>query len=280
MQSEAGQSCPLTLAEFRVFQQLIYDEAGISMSDAKQALVSGRLNRRVRNLGLASYQAYYNYINAPEPDDEQSKERQLAVDLLTTNETYFFREPKHFDYLEDTLIPVWNESSQRRRIWSGASSSGEEAYSLAMVCRDSGNAPVEIVGTDISRRVLATAERGRYPLAKADRIPQHYLKKYCLKGIGSMSGIMQVDKATRELVEFKAANLQQSQHELGQFDLILLRNVMIYFNQETKRRVVASVCRQLKPGGTLMVGHSESLQGLNDGLRLMQNSVYQKVVDG
>lgn len=267
----------LSPAEFKLFQELIYQEAGISMSDAKQALVSGRLNRRVRHYGFDSYRAYFDYISEQEGDDEQRTERQLAIDLLTTNETYFFREPKHFEYLESVLIPLWNQHGKPRRIWSAASSSGEEAYTLAMVCKAHAKVPIEIIGSDISRRVLDTASRARYPLAKAERIPEQYLKQSCLRGVGKMSGVMQIDQVTRAMVKFIPGNLQQRQKELGNFDLILLRNVMIYFNQDTKHHVVSNVTEHLVEGGTLMVGHSESLHGIADGLRVAQTSIYEFV---
>lgn len=256
--------------EFALFQKLIYDTAGIHMTGAKKALVSGRLAKRVKHFGLKTYTEYFDLLKGT-----QSGELQTAVDLLTTNETFFFREPKHFDFLRDQVLPGWRGA--QRRVWSAASSSGEEAYTLAMVLAEhSPTEAWEIVGTDISTRVLERARNAQYPIERAGNIPKNYLTKYCLKGTGSQEGSFIVCKELRARASFVHANLQTDLGRLGAFDVIFLRNVLIYFDIETKQRVVARLLRQLKPGGYLMVGHSESLNGVTDAVRVVVPSVYRK----
>ena len=256
--------------EFSLFQKLIYETAGIHMTTAKKALVSGRLAKRVKHFGLDSYAQYFDLLKSA-----QHGEMQTAVDLLTTNETFFFREPKHFDFLRDKVFPGWR--SGPRRVWSAASSSGEEAYTLAMVLAE--HCPTdawEIVGTDISTRVLERARRGQYPIERAGNIPRTYLSKYCLRGTGSQEGTFIVCRELRARASFVHANLQTDMTRFGSFDVIFLRNVLIYFDLETKQRVVARLIRQLKAGGYLMVGHSESLNGVTEDVRVVVPSVYRK----
>jgi chemotaxis protein methyltransferase CheR len=200
---------------------------------------------------------------------------QMAVDLLTTNETFFFREPKHFDFLRENVLPGWNTGP--RRVWSAASSSGEEAYTLAMVIAE--HAPTdawEIIGTDISTRVLEKARSGHYPIDRAKNIPNTYLTKYCLKGAGSQEGTFIVGKHLRVRAKFMHFNLKSDLTSLGIFDVIFLRNVLIYFDMQTKQHVVSRLIRQLKPGGYLMVGHSESLNGVTNDVCMVVPSVYRK----
>lgn len=256
--------------EFALFKKMIYDIAGINMSDAKKALVSGRLAKRIKHFGLASYGDYFNLLN-----DKATNELQTAVDLLTTNETFFFREPKHFDFLRDRILPAWRSGSLR--IWSAASSSGEEAYTLAMVLAE--HSPTndwEIVGTDISTRVLDRARNGKYSLARAKNIPPSYLRSYCLKGTGSQEGTFLVGRELRKRVNFLHANLKENLSKLGSFDVIFLRNVLIYFDMETKQQVVARLVKHLKPGGYLMVGHSESLNGVTSDVNVVVPSIYRR----
>ena len=264
----------LSDAEFELFRKLIYDAAGISMSPAKKALISGRLSKRVRDLGYNTFREYFNWIDTGKNDPAALRERQNAIDHLTTNETYFFREPRHFDFLQNTLIPAWN--GRLVRIWSAASSSGEEAYTLAMVMGRYHRGEWEIVGTDISTRVVEAAARAQYPLSRAKNIPEAYLKSYCLKGVGQHEGSFRIDGKLRRRVSFRPANLQEDLSAVGMFDLVLLRNVLIYFDVDIKRRVLGNVLRQLKPGGCLMVGHAESLHGVTSDVTVVQPAVYRK----
>lgn len=256
-------------AEFREFQQMIFSVAGIHMPSSKKTMVAGRLSKRVRALQLNSFGAYWHYLR------RDVEEKQTAVDLLTTNETYFFREPRHFDFLRDRILP---DHSRRRpfRLWSAACSSGEEAYSAAMVLADSlGKTGWEILASDISTQILDRARSGRYPMTRTDKIPQECLKRYCLRGTGEAEGSLMVDPALRSKVEFQQVNLNTRLPNVGLFDVIFLRNVMIYFNTETKQQVVARLCSCLRPGGYLIIGHSETLNGFQGELQAVMPSVYR-----
>ncbi len=257
--------------EFSQFRTLIYDIAGITMSEAKKALVSGRLAKRLSHYGFDNYGDYFSLLQ-----EKGQQELQMAVDLLTTNETYFFREPKHFEFLREQILP------QRRtgvpfRIWSAACSSGEEVYTLAMVLADVlEEHPWEVVGSDISSRVLAKARAGHYPLSRAKGISQEYLRRFCLKGVGEHEGTLLIDRPLRQQVKFLSVNLNERLPQLGEFDVIFLRNVMIYFSMDTKREVVKRLIPRLRPGGYFIVSHSESLNGVNDDLDVVSPSIYRK----
>lgn len=269
------QHCAISQGEFARFQRFIFDIAGISMSDSKKALVSGRLAKRLQHFGLPSYDAYFRLLT----DGRHKDEVQLAVDLLTTNETYFFREARHFDLLRDAAEAARPSlrANAPFRVWSAACSSGEEPYSIAMVLADVlGTAPWEITASDISTRVLQRARTGHYPMERATHVPQDYLRRYCLKGIRDQLGTLLVDRNLRERVQFRQVNLNTPlPGDLGMYDIIFLRNVMIYFNGDTKRQVVTRLLGRIKPGGHLFIGHSESLQDLGDMLRPVVPSVYR-----
>ncbi len=258
--------------EFQQFQTWLYRAAGIHLTPAKKALVAGRLYKRLQHHRLHSYGDYFQLIMG----QAAAAELQIALDLLTTNETYFFREPKHFDFLRDQVLPRAHPG-RTLRLWSAASSSGEEAYSLAMTLAEGlGSAPWEILGSDISSRVLDKARSAHYPLARAGGIPQPLLVKYCLKGTGKQQGTFLVERSLRSRVHFRQINLNQALPAIGEFEVIFLRNLMIYFDQATKRQVVARMLPLLRPGGYFIVSHSESLNGVSDALRLVSPSIYRK----
>ena len=263
----------LTDAEFGRFQRFIYDAAGITLSPSKKALVCGRLSKRLAAHGLASYDAYYDLLAS----GQAAEEVQTAVDLLTTNETYFFREPKHFELLRAIAQKAAAGRKRSFRVWSAASSSGEECYSMAMVLADClGTSSWEVLGTDISHRVLQRARAGHYPMERGRNIPPPYLKRFCLRGIGEQEGTLLVERSLRQRVNFAQVNLNEDLPRLGTFDVIFLRNVMIYFNAETKRQVVARVLSLLEPGGHLCIGHSESLNDISDAVVQLAPSIYRK----
>lgn len=263
----------LTDTEFGHFQRFIFDAAGITLSSAKKALVSGRLAKRLHARRLGTFTDYFRLLSSGDEADEV----QTAVDLLTTNETYFFREPKHFDLLRDVARDT-AQRSQPFRVWSAASSTGEEAYSIAMVLADTlGAQPWEVIGSDISTRVLARARLGHYPLERTRHIPEPYLKRFCLKGIESQTGTLLVQRPLRERVAFTQVNLNSAlPNNLGQFDIVFLRNVMIYFNGDTKRQVVARILSTLKRGGHFCIGHSETLNDISDACEQVAPSIYRK----
>lgn len=260
--------------EFSQFQSLLYDIAGISLSDAKKPLVVSRLAKRLREHQLSSYGDYFKLLRS----EEHPHELQTAIDLLTTNETYFFRESTHFDFLrQQAEKSKLTGGGKSFRIWSAASSSGQEAYSMAMVLDDVlGTRPWEILASDISTSILEKARQALYPIAQAEQIPKPYLSRYCLKGVGAQEGSFLIDKPLRARVNFFQANLNKDLPRIGEFDVIFLRNVMIYFDLDTKREVVSRLQARLQRGGYLVVGHSESLNGVNNELQVMSPSIYRK----
>ena len=264
---------PISNAEFAQFQRFIYDSAGITMSDAKRALVSGRLAKRVAAHQLERYGDYFALLKS----GQRPEEVQMAVDLLTTNETYFFRESKHFDLLR-SQAQLASQQSKSLRFWSAASSSGEEAYTAAMVLAEAmPTTPWDILGTDISARVLESARRGLYPLERGRHIPPAYLQRYCRKGSGRYDGYFLIDRALRSRVIFRQVNLNAPLPELGLFDVVFLRNVLIYFNLETKRAVVSRVLANVKLGGYFCIGHSESLNDINQSVKMVAPATYRKI---
>ena len=263
----------LTEQEFVQFQRFIFDAAGISLPDAKLSLVSSRLLGRMQECGIESFGDYLRLLIG----GSRPLEVQTAVDLLTTNETYFFREPAHFDFLRERLTE-WLALRQARplRVWSAAGSTGEEAYSIAMVLEDHLRGRAwEVLASDISSRVLKRARAGHYSMDRARNIPLPYLQRFCLKGVGKLEQTLLIQRNLRNRVQFRQINLNAPLPNIGEFDLIFLRNVLIYFDKETKCEVVGRVFNVLRSGGWLLVGHAENLHNVADVIKLAP-SIYQK----
>lgn len=253
--------------EYAEFKGLIQRIAGIQLSDSKRMLVAGQLQRRLRQTGSNNFQDYHRKLAS------SSEELQFVIDLLTTNETYFFREPAHFDFLQRELLPAHGHAAFRA--WSAASSSGEEAYSLAMTCAEHlRGSDWEILGSDISARMLAQASSGRYGPDRASGIPATLMKKYCRS---ETTGDFVIVPELQRHLRFRQINLTAPiPPGSGSFDLIFLRNVLFYFDSDTKRRVIGHLLPRLKSGGHLIVSHTESLHGLGPGLELVRPSIYRK----
>ncbi len=258
--------------DFQLFQRLIYQSAGVVLSDVKKPLVIGRLSHRLRQLDLPDFAAYYRYVS----HGDDGAERQRLIDLLTTHETYFFREEQHFHWLTQWLR---SGDVDAPRLWSAACSSGEEVWTLAMVLADvlGFDAPWSVYGTDISAAAVAQAEAAHYDEARVRGLPEAYKKKYCLKGVGRQQGTFLIDRRLRDHVGFQVLNLLQAQPQVMAMDVIFLRNVMIYFDAPTKKRVIEHLLSRLKPEGYLIVGHSESLNGLVSGLTAVRPTIYTRV---
>ena len=263
----------LTPADFERIRELIHQRAGISLNAGKQAMVYSRLSRRLRETARPSFSAYLQWL-------EQSTthpEWQEFVNCLTTNLTAFFREDHHFTALADDLRA---RAAGPIRIWCSAASTGEEPYSLAMaVCETLGpSAPVEIVCSDIDTKVLATAARGVYN-ADARGLAPERLKRHFLRGTAANAGFIRVKPELARLVEFQPFNLMSpSWSALGApFDLVFCRNVMIYFDNPTQRRVLQHMHAALRPGGLLYVGHSENFSDARDLFRLRGKTIYERV---
>lgn len=244
--------------------------SGIRLTGAKQALVQGRLFRLAADNGYADLDSFvHDLVRKQLPPALEV----AIVDRLTTNETYFYREPAHFEHLRRQIAA--HPRQQEMCIWSAASSTGEEAYSVAMLLADlMGQAPWRVMGTDLSTSVVQTARQGLYTLERAANIPETYLKRFCLRGTGPYEGHLLIDKPIRSRVEFLVANLTRELPALPAFDVIFLRNVLIYFEPEQKADIVKRVVQRLKPDGVLYVGHAESLNGLNLPLRTVTTAVY------
>lgn len=262
---------PIFEYEFTAFRRLIYDLAGIDLGPAKQMMVAGRLRNRLSYYNFASYMAYYHFVTSAEGSHEQ----QVMIDALTTNETFFFRESAHFDYLRREVLP--SLAFREPRLWSAACSTGEETYSLAMTLSASlpgGN--WELIGSDVNQQVLERARAGHYSLQRHEGIPQRYLKQYCLRGTGSQEGSFLIHKNLRQRVEFRQINLTHPLPDLGLFDVIFLRNVLIYFDKPTKLDIVRRVCNTLRHGGYFFTSHTENIHGIDVELDMLRPSIYRK----
>lgn len=268
----------ITPEEFQRFQQLIHRAAGIRLGENKEALLVGRLGRRLRELGLESYGAYYQYVI-----NDAGPELVRMLDLITTNETRFFREPQHFEFLRAQVFPKWVQRAEHTgdrsiRVWSAGCSTGQEPYTLAMVLRESfpreEGWDIDILATDLSTRVLEVARQATWPIEKALEIPAHSLKRFMLRGTGSQEGKMRAGPELRSLIRFARLNLNEPfPWKEAPFQLILCRNVLIYFSQEAKERAIQQLLGQLAPTGHLILGRSEML-GPNYPVRTLTPSVY------
>lgn len=261
--------------EFKKISTIMYDAVGLSYNDSKKSLIHSRLSPRIQKLGLAGFADYIAIME----DESEAAEFQMAVDLLTTNETYFFREPKHYEVLEKELTE--RKSKAPLAIWSAASSFGDEAYSTAMLLSDlqvSGKIGPDwtILATDISHRVLLSAKEAVFPQDRLRAVSPERLKRYCLKGDGPAEGQSMVVDKLRQRLQFGQLNLCKPFSGLGPFDVVFLRNVLIYFDAPTKREVVNRVLATLKPGGLFFLGTAEGRVPCDTPLTTVQPGAFRK----
>lgn len=263
----------LSDATFQRYSQWMKAQTGVHLTDIKKTLVHQRLMKRLLARKLDSFEAYFRLIN----QKEEETERQLALDLLTTHETFFFREPKHFEWLKHYLQQP-RPKSQIVRIWSAAASSGEEVWSIAMLLADvlGTQGSWQLMGSDISQPILDKARAGHYVMQRCEGLPLPYLKRFCLKGQGKQMNTLLIERELRQRVEFKVINLNEELPSMAPFDVIFLRNVLIYFDGPTKNQVVERCIHRLQPGGYLVISHSESVTGMHSNLKIIQAGVYQK----
>ncbi len=264
----------ITDEEFSQFKTLLYDESGITLSDHKKTLLVSRLTKRLRKLELKSFTEYYNYVVHGVNGGEEFVQ---MLDLLSTNKTDFFREPKHFEFLAQTIMPEL--ASQRKiRIWSSACSSGEEPYSIAItLCEGMGTKKwdCKILASDLSTRVLSHAANGVYDIDRVKDLNSARLHRFFLKG--KKGDKVKAKKEIAQMIAFKRINLMNDDYPIkASLDLIFCRNVMIYFDKETQERLVNNFYRYLKPKGYLFIGHSESLQWLDTPFLPVAPTIYQK----
>jgi len=270
-------------ALFEKFQKLIYAETGIWLGSSKTALLCGRLFRRLRTLEMTSLATYYQCVVQP----DQHEERARMIDAITTNETRFYREPRQFEFLVQRVFPRWKADAagglrpRKIRIWSAGCSSGEEPYTVAMLLAKHLPADegwdVRLLATDISNRVLEKARRGIYPIARSPELPKDLLHGFILRGTAERQGEMKVRVEIQQMVDFRRLNLdRESDLTEGPFDAVFCRNVLIYFDAESKQRVVTNLVRHLIDNGLLFVGHAENLNSVCPQLRSLEPTIYTK----
>jgi len=268
--------------EFQRFRSLIERETGIFLADHKKVILAGRLNKRLRELGMSSFRSYYEHV-ASRCDDELIQ----LIDCISNNQTRFFREPEHFEILRDRIFPEFEAAAaagrmpRRLRVWSAGCSTGEEPHTLAMVLLSSfppgSGWNLEILASDISTRALGCARAGLWPIERSEDIPQTYLKRFMLRGTGSQKGRMKARPELQRIIQFERINLiDETCRVPGSFDLIFCRNVLIYFEMETKRRVIERLFGQLSPHGYLFLGHAESLAGMGKIAECVAATVYRR----
>ncbi len=265
----------LTANEFEQFRQLAYKEFGLDLRPGKEQLVSARLSKKMRELHIRSYREYYRHIT----EDKSSEALVSMIDALTTNHTSFYREIAHFEYLREAIVP---DLKKRDRIsmWSAACSTGEEPYSILFSLLDElgiASLPrIDILGTDISTRVLATAKRGAYASERFGDISPQGLRQYLLRGEQQWKNWYLIKKEVRSAVRFERMNLMEPIRHAAAFPVIFCRNVMIYFDRPTQQRLVQRLSDHLEPGGYLMIGHAESLSGIAHSLQYVKPAIYRK----
>lgn len=266
----------MTDSEFDHFRTLIYDSCGINFTPIKKQLLITRLRKRMVALGIDSFSQYRKYVSKAENRDEFTQ----MLNAVSTNKTDFFRESVHFHFLGQRVYPQLLRKGTIR-VWSAASSSGEEVYTLAMTLLNSlGNhlgKDIKILGTDISTKVLEEAERGIYTQEQIAPIPATLLQQYFLRGEGHWMGHYLVKDCLKEICYFRRLNLMEPFPLRALFDFIFCRNVMIYFDKATRESLVKRLSQQLQPGGYLFIGNAESLSGIQHDLKYVQPAVYQKV---
>ena len=269
----------LSPLDFEQFRSLAHEKFGLDLPDGKQQLVAARLGKKMRELNLGSFHAYYKHV----VEDGTGEALTAMIDALTTNHTSFFRESAHFDFLRRTIVPALR-SRASLTLWSAACSSGEEPYSLAFSLFDElgpeFQSKVRILATDISTKVLRLAQVAVYSSERFQGVCQDQLRRYVLKGEGKHKDRFLVKKLFRDSIEFRRLNLMEDISQIGPFPVIFCRNVMIYFDRTTQQDLVNRLASRLEPGGYLFIGHAESLGGIDQPLDYVQPAVYRKAFDG
>ena len=261
--------------DFTRVQKLIYQRAGISLHDGKRAMVYSRLSRRLRETGDRSFADYLNSLERASGAAGDA-EWQEFINCLTTNLTSFFREEHHFHALAEALKPL---AGRPIRVWCNAASTGEEPHSIAMTVAESIglSSQVKLLATDIDTKVLATAQRGVYPADARGLSPQR-LQKHMMRGTAANAGFMRVKPELQKMIEFRTFNLMATAWSLGEpFDMVFCRNVMIYFDHATQRKVLEHIHAVMKPGSLLFVGHSENFTDSRDLFILQGKTIYKRV---
>ncbi len=263
-------------AVFEGFREIAYRHAGIALRAHKEALVSSRIAKRVRSLGLRGEREYLDFLK----NDRSGEELVSFLDAISTNFTSFYRERDHFETLSTELLAAVKRGTRRVRLWCAAAATGEEPYTLAITLAEALDGRVDdwrILATDISTRALATASAGRYEASKLALVPAALRVKYFKSEVQSGVEVLTAKGALRDRLMFKRLNLATPPFPLrGELDFVFCRNVMIYFDTQVRQRLVSEIERLLKPGGLLVVAHAETLSGVTNGLGVVRPSVYRK----
>jgi len=274
------QSAVLSARDFGRLSRFIYDTCGIKMPEVKKTMLEARLQKRLRALGMRSFTEYCDYLFSGEGLE---KELVQMLDMVTTNKTDFFREPDHFQYLTQTVLPEWlkKHPNGTLAIWSAGCSSGEEPYTLAMVLTEfalrNPGFDFRILATDISTRVLEKAKNAIYAESQVEPVPLELKKKYLLRSKDRTSGVVRIVPELRDKVRFRRLNFMDDDFGMReQLDIIFCRNVIIYFDRPTQEKLLQRFHRHMKPGASIFMGHSETLSGLDVPLVSVYPTVYRK----
>lgn len=265
--------------EFKFICNLVYEDTGIVLSESKREMVCRRLMRRTRDLKISSFSQYCDLIRSP-----NNEELPNFINAITTNLTSFFRESHHFDFLREQFIPEHEKEfseTKKLRIWSSACSTGEEPYSLAITLKQSmkyhlRDWDVRVLATDLDTNVLATAKQGIYQDERVKDLPNGLKRQWFSKGSGEQSGLVKVKPELQELITFNQLNLLSGWPMSGPLDVILCRNVLIYFDKKTQMELLHRFLDILRPGGIIMLGHSESVAKNFGGLEQVGRTIYKK----
>ena len=269
--------------EFSSIRELVYSKIGVNLTEKKIPLIRSRLNRRLTELGFSDYSRYFKYLEREDPGGDELR---CMVNAITTNTTEFFRESYHFDFIRERLVPELkariekHRGMKRVRIWSAASSSGEEVYSIAITMLENLGPEwdIRILGSDVDTNALEKAKRGVYVRAQLKHVSEPLLKKYFLKGKGDADHLVKVKNTLRNVIQWQQINLISEDFPIkAELDAIFCRNVFIYFDDVIREKILRSFYKQLKPGKYLFVGHSESLLKYETLFRLIGKTIYQRV---
>lgn len=265
--------------DFCRLRDIIYDEAGIKLGDVKKILMQSRLMKRLRELRIGSFSEYYDYLL-----ENYDEEKINFINLITTNKTDFFRENDHFEFMRKVILPELEEKKESQiRIWSAGCSTGEEPYTIAMVAREyfgtKSTPEILILATDIDTQVLQKARAGIYGGDHLAAVEPQYMKNYFVKETGENEGLYRVKDSLKEIVYFRRLNLLQDEYPMKKkFDVIFCRNVIIYFDRETQKKLFNKYYSYLKDDGYLLIGHSENITSITNKFVLAGRTIYRKVV--
>lgn len=270
----------LSQEDFKIFSDYIYGEFGIKMPDIKRVMLQGRLLKRIRELKMSSYKEYKDYFFS---EEGQQNELYNFLSVVTTNKTDFFREPVHFEFLSQEVLPEFiSQGKKHIRVWSAACSSGEEPYTISIVLNEfkaqHSDFSFEILATDISSNVLEKTYRGVYAEKVIEPVPMHLRKKYFLKSKDRVNPTIRVVPEIQKNISLKYLNLMDPVYDIKEkYDVIFCRNVLIYFDRETQEKVVSKLCKCLAPGGYLMIGHSESIANMDLPLKNIKPTMFKRI---